>query len=522
MATVSAYAFSSTMGDVLPDRRAALEREQLQSFRQLLRHAWVRSSFYRDYYSSHGLRAKDLSEIAVSDLPIVSKKTLMDHFDSAVTDPRLSRRALEQWFQDHPDPRESYSKDFVVIHSSGCSGDIGIFAYDRKAWRWADSAIAEALPAPDNYSAGKTKVAFYAASHGHFAMVSIAAAMPAAVYETLILSLLDARDRIVQQLNDFQPHRLYGYASSIADLADLALEGALRIRPTTIFVAGDKLSTAMEKKIHDAWQAQLYVTYGTSESKYIAVKTPGERSLKVIESLNLFEVLNDDNEPVSRGQEGRVILSNLYNYALPILRYEQGDYVMLGELDPASSCKTIAEIKGRINEALPVLTTAGKQDTIHPIVLSEFFVPGLEKIQFVSRRPGNIAIAYVAATDIDSDLRHGFQRLLDMKGAAETRFEVRRVKEIANDPKTGKLSLVRIEHAWTGHTAEPRIDVTTASPTSPLADEEKPEPKGAADYEAHVLEKSRVEAPSTASARVDAILDGLAVAEKPRDARRYR
>lgn len=51
-----------------------LRRYQQHSLAELLRHAWERSAFYRDYYSSHGLRKSDLPEISVTDLPLVSKK----------------------------------------------------------------------------------------------------------------------------------------------------------------------------------------------------------------------------------------------------------------------------------------------------------------------------------------------------------------------------------------------------------------------------------------------------------------
>jgi hypothetical protein len=86
----------------------------------------------------------------------------------------------------------------------------------------------------------------------------------------------------------------------------------------------------------------------------------------------------------------------------------------------------------------------GKLDTIHPMILSMLYVTGLETVQFISRRPDHIQIHYVAAQNIDNRVRKEFQRLLDMKGAQRTAFDVQRVEQIDRDPQTGKLRLVWI------------------------------------------------------------------------------
>ena len=294
-------------------------RAQRQSLQLLLRHTWKRSRFYRDYYSSYGIGEKDLADISISDLPVVSKQMLMENFDRAATDPRLNMSTLEHWIQNNRDPNQQFSPDFVVIHSSGSSGRTGIFVHDRNAWRIADSAIATRLPSPENYSHGKTKAAFYMATDGHFALVSIAASLDRKIYDPLVVSMLAPRERIAEQLNRFMPHRLYGYSTSVAELADLAMEGLLHIQPRSIFVSGDVLTAGMERKLFDTWRAPIHVTYGASESKYIAVRGADEEELTVLDELNIVEAVDEYGRPVSANQEGLVLLTNLCNYSLPLI-----------------------------------------------------------------------------------------------------------------------------------------------------------------------------------------------------------
>lgn len=429
---------------VLPSSREAVAQQQQQALRELLGYVWRRSAFYRDYYGGHGIKEKDLADVTIGDLPFLSKQVLMENFDSAVTDPGIKRKDLDRWIEENPDPAKNFRTDVIVIHSSGSSGTVGTFVYDQRAWQVANSTMASRLPPPENYPVGKTKAAFYLASHGHFGGISTATRMPKSVYETLILSLGDSHQRVVERLNAFQPHRLQGYASTIATLAEMAIEAKLRISPKRIFVSGDKLTEEMESRIREAWSAPIHNLYSASESKYIAIKEVGRDEMSVIDDLNIVEVLNDNDRLVLPGEAGRVVLTNLYNYLLPILRYELGDYVELGQAQTDAPFATIRDIKGRINIGLPILLDNGSRDSIHPMLLEDFHVPGLEKVQFISQRPDHVQIEYVATDSIDAAIRNEFQRLLNLKNALRNTFGVRRVQQIGADPETGKLNLVRI------------------------------------------------------------------------------
>src|SRR5262245_48330993 len=140
-----------TASEASPPTRAAMLQYQERYFRKLIRHVWDRSAFYRDYYTSHGVKEKNLSEISISDLPLLPKKTFIDNFDRAVTDPRLRKKQLEQWLAGRRIADEAFCADTIVIHGSGTSGDIGIFVYDRGAWAIADASAATHLPQPENY-----------------------------------------------------------------------------------------------------------------------------------------------------------------------------------------------------------------------------------------------------------------------------------------------------------------------------------------------------------------------------------
>jgi amino acid adenylation domain-containing protein len=218
--------------------------------------------------------------------------------------------------------------------------------------------------------------------------------------------------------------------------------GQLRISPKRIFVSGEKLTAEMEGQIHQAWAAPVIDSYSASESRFIAWKQSGDTAMNIIDELNILEILDSDSRQVGIGQSGRAVLTNLYNATLPLIRYEMGDYLVCGAPNFASPIKTIKEISGRTTAALPVRLRDGSEGRISQIVLALFYVPHLEKVQFVSLRQDRVQIRYVSAENLDRSVQNEFQRFLDRLGATRTTFEVCRVARIDPDSHTGKYSFV--------------------------------------------------------------------------------
>ena len=77
-----------------------------------------------------------------------------------------------------------------------------------------------------------------------------------------------------------------------------------------------------------------------------------------------MEVLGEDGRPCKAGETGRVIVTPLHNYAMPLIRYEIGDYVELGEpCDCGRGLPVINRILGREQEIL-VLPTGEQRWTL--------------------------------------------------------------------------------------------------------------------------------------------------------------
>lgn len=101
-------------------------------FLAIVRHAAAHSPFYRERFA--GIELADDLDIAA--LPTLDKATMLDNFDSIVTDPRLSLATVEAHLAEltHRDDDPLLLGRYRGMESGGTTGRRGIFVYGREDW----------------------------------------------------------------------------------------------------------------------------------------------------------------------------------------------------------------------------------------------------------------------------------------------------------------------------------------------------------------------------------------------------
>lgn len=66
--------------------------------------------------------------------------------------------------------------------------------------------------------------------------------------------------------------------------------------------------------------------YGSSEVGQIAASCPDTQRHHITSELVLLEVLDANDRPVAAGDLGRIVVTPLYNFAMPLIRYDIGDF----------------------------------------------------------------------------------------------------------------------------------------------------------------------------------------------------
>ena len=108
----------------------------------------------------------------------------------------------------------------------------------------------------------------------------------------------------------------------------------------------------MREKIETVFGTKLYDYYGSREVNGMAGECKYGFMHVFMFMKNYLEILDSSNQPVGEGEEGKVIVTNLHNYSMPLIRYEIGDMAVLGpeKCKCGNTLPTLKRITGRITD----------------------------------------------------------------------------------------------------------------------------------------------------------------------------
>ena len=424
--------------------REKILKIQRKRFEDILYHALTKSKFYKELYESSNITVKDIPDIKVEDLPIIDKNIMMENYDDFVCDKNLKKDEIEKFLHNPENIGKKYKNCYTVIHTSGTSGRIGIFAYDMRAWNivkaLAITRVSKSFPNPFK----KEKLAFIGAVDGLYAGISLTADAPDFLYEFKPFSLLENWEENLKNLEKFGPDVLSGYSSSIYLVAKAKLDGKIDIKPKKIICSGDKMTKTIRNTIKKAFEIEPTNFYASSESLCMAADCENHKALLMFEDWHIFETSNNNSN-----DHGSLILTNLYNRAQPLIRYKIGDEVSLGDGQICGlGYNVIKNIGGRSRDFIFFNLPNGEQKFIHPAEIEEFFVPGLEKMQLHQTKPFHLHMLFTVEKDADAknvkeNVIKEIKKLLKSL-SIEKYVEVtaQKVDDIPLDKKTGKFKII--------------------------------------------------------------------------------
>ncbi len=123
----------------------------------------------------------------------------------------------------------------------------------------------------------------------------------------------------------------------------------------------EQLDPDLRAECREVWGAKLIDFYGAREFGYIALQCPESDRYHIQSELGLVEVLRADGSPCAPGETGRVAITPLHGFNLPLIRYELGDYAEVGEPCPCGrGLPVLRRILGR-EKALLTLPNGEKR-----------------------------------------------------------------------------------------------------------------------------------------------------------------
>ncbi len=410
-----------------PERLRELQWERLE---RLVHHAYERCPFYRERWSAAGIRPGDIRGFDdFARLPLVTKRDIQEHAPDMVRSDRSPG-------------------DLVQNRTGGSTGEPLVFYLDPDRVRSrAASSIRH-----DRW-AGKDIGTYYASIWGHRRDReplgnSWAAFRERWIYRVLFLDAsslsADTLRGFVDRLRRARPEVYVAYANAIYLLARFLKEEGVSDppRPEAIIATAEVLEPERRALIESVFGCPVFDRYGCREVSIIASECSEHDGLHINAEALHVEILRD-GKPAAAGEAGEVVVTDLLNTGMPLIRYRIRDMA--------------APVEGvcRCGRGLPRLRMAGGRVTdfistpdgriVSGASLTIFLVantPGLRQAQLRQARREEVVVRIVRGPDYDRASEDYLLRTArEMLGDA-VRIAVEPVEEIPPSPSGKHLFCV--------------------------------------------------------------------------------
>lgn len=325
--------------------REQLDAYQDEKLRRLVVHAANHVPYYKELFSKLKLDANDIAtKKDLQKLPILAKVMIKEQGSERFTSSAISKKKM------------------VKSSSSGSTGEPLFFYRTREAysmnlaanlrgWYWMGFRLGDKyVKLSQNARKNPLKRLQDRMSRNLYLATN---------------PLLDANfDHILKEIERYKPKYLRCYPDPLLFLARYKLaHPEFSYKPLAITSTGNTLHPETREEIEAAFGCKIFDSYNC-EGNSVVFECPNHSCYHSAEEYGISEVLDDNGNTVTSGT-GRLISTDLCNFAHPFIRYDTQDYVEVDDTPCACGRKLfrISKILGRDNEVL--VMESGRRFIVH-------------------------------------------------------------------------------------------------------------------------------------------------------------
>ena len=240
-----------------------------------------------------------------------------------------------------------------------------------------------------------------------------------------------------ERIVEIDPLYIYMFPSSLEAMLQF-LEDTNRKLPSLrlVFTVAETVDDGLRERARRTLGVEIADNYGATEG-FIAWQCP-QGSYHINAEHVLVELVDDAGHHVAPGEMGRVLITTLENYLMPLVRYDLSDYAIAAA--GTCRCGRTLPLLGRILGRKRVMFRRADGRIYFPYVLIDTLrlTPGMRQYQLVQVAAEAFRVRYVADTVLDSTtqsrIRSEFQAILDTR----VTIEFDRITEFART-RSGKF-----------------------------------------------------------------------------------
>ncbi len=357
------------------DRIASLQFERL---RKLLIHAYQNTDFYKERFDGVGFDPYKFGELnELVKVPILTKKQIRDNRESFIA----KNFRLTELHSSETGGTTGVKMTFFRNNSCLSQKEAALFRFEKwTGWNFGER-MGLVWPAMGDYVGhwsirAKIKNELYGRQ----------VVFPAAVMDDESIS------RYLKIIFNKKPTMIRAFTSPIYEIAKFMLDKGIGgySHMKGIVTTGEPLFKHQRKVISKAFSCDVYNSYRSREAGPIAQECEYHCGMHINAESLYVEIMHDENSNFEDSTNGKIIITDLLNYGMPLIRYDMGDIGSFS--DKLCACgrglPLIETIEGRTVDVF--YTPEGKSIATGSLVL-----------YLVDNAPGQIGQVQVVQESID-------------------------------------------------------------------------------------------------------------------------
>jgi phenylacetate-CoA ligase len=405
-----------------------LEEYQSRKLRKIVRYAYQRVPFYNRLFRDSGVSPEDVrTKSDLKKLPIIGKN-------------ELRRNRLE-----------IISEDFDVnnlrtVSTSGSTGE-PLFLFLSAS----ETEFRKAKHLRANISVDQKPWDRWVTLTGpqHFPKTTALQRL-IGLYTPITISVFNDVDTQVSALESIRPQVIDGYSSSMFLLAKEVEKRHIRtIKPKFVMGGAELIDEFSREYIEKVFDVPFYDQYASVEFERMAWQCKEKNMYHIDSDALIMEFVDKNGDEVSAGEDGEIVCTSLFNYAMPLIRYKIGDVGIPS--DEMCACGRVLPLMQMVEGRKDYLLVLPDGQVLTPraftVAMHEFkFYPQIEQFRVVQKeldlfefnlKLGNGVLEEVIRKDLISHLSGIFL-------GQNLRFKIEFVEDIPLD-RSGKLTIVYSE-----------------------------------------------------------------------------
>lgn len=233
--------------------------------------------------------------------------------------------------------------------------------------------------------------------------------------------------KMLNKILEKKPRIVFSYSSTLVELAKYAEKQKIptdQYRMKSILTAGEALPEEERLRMQRVFGCKIYRRYSDMEMGILGQDMGDGGAYLLNYGSYYFECLKvDSDEPAADGEVGRIVVTDLFNYAFPMIRYDTGDLGIMSQAN--GEFPRLTEIFGRNRDC--VYTPEGALLSPAKISTSMWGIEGLKQWQFIQNTKDSYTLRLNGGEEMQTQIV--FEKLQKILGTS-ARITIQKDEEI--------------------------------------------------------------------------------------------